>query len=555
MHKILKRSISILCIISVVTALLVGCGSSKEPPASGSDATAAPAAPASAPADSGEKTTPERSKTVVIGTSYQPTSMDPNQTNNWGNMVNAHFVFDSLIQTDHNSTGFKPGLAKSWEISEDGTTWTFKLRENVKFTNGDPFTADDVVYTVQRVVDSDVLAFKIFYCPTLVGAEKVDDYTVKVIFSEPFPVLDAGNAFTNLFIINKKAHEEMGDDLFNDQIMYGTGPWILEEWVDGQYTKFRKNHDYWDENYDSYFEEVILQQILETSTAISAHISGAIDVYAVGGGISPDNLVLYQGTEDRIELVEYETNSNDYINFSFKEGSPWLDDNVRKAFSLAIDRQMLIDTVYAGYASLPVGASSPMMIDYDESLGQYEYNPELAKQLLADSTYDGREVSIMIIAGNAQNEALALAIADMAKAVGINMVVDQEEFAVFAQKQGNGDYDSWMMTISTTDGNPFRMYYERILDNYNKPDTFNWSGYPDLEALIRESMGAKGMDSDKRNEAGQRINKFVFENHVPFTRIAYRKLVQAQTKGITGISYWLDGLLGYHYVDWDPSKA
>jgi ABC-type transport system substrate-binding protein len=536
----------------MVTMILVGCGTSSEK-TPGSE----PTAPASGSTQSpGDAAAPVRSKTVVIGTSYQPTSMDPNQTNNWGNMVNAHFVFDSLIRTDHNSTGFKPGLASSWEISKDGTTWTFHLRDDVKFTNGDPLTADDVVYTVQRVIDSDVLVYKIFYCPTLIAAEKVDDYTVKVIFSEPFPENDAGNAFTNLFIINKKAHEELGDDLFNNQLMYGTGAWILDEWVDGQYTKFHKNPDYWDKaNYDSYFDEVILQQIKEVSTAISAHVSGTLDVYAVGGGISPDNLVLYQGTEDKIDLIKYETNSNDYINFSFKEGSPWLDDNFRNAFSLAIDRQMIIDTIFSGYATLPVGASNPQMMDYDESLGNYKYDPELAKQLVADSSYDGREVSLMIMAGDANSQALALAIADMAKSVGINLVVDQEEFAVYAQKQGEGDYDSWMMAMSTTDGNPFRMYYERILDNYNKPDTFNWLKYSELEALVRESMGLKGMDSAKRAESGKRINKFIFENNVPFTRIVYRNLVQAQNKGITGIDYWLDGLLGYHHVDWDPSKG
>jgi ABC-type transport system substrate-binding protein len=407
---------------------------------------------------------------------------------------------------------------------------------------------------VERVVSNDQLVFRTYYAPTLQSAEKIDEYTVKVNFSEPFP--DAGNAFSALYIINSKAHKEMGDDLFHNQLLYGTGPWILDEWIDGQNSKFHKNPNYWNRaEYDPYFENVELVYIAEPSSAIAAHLSGTIDKYSANGGISMDMVPLYDGTEDRIELVEYETCTSYTMGLSFKEGSPWLDDKLREAFDLCIDRQTLIDTIFGGTgASMPVGSLHKYMIGYDESLGEPEYNPDRAKQLVAESTYDGRPIEILIHPQIIQGEEAALALVDMAKAVGINMVVKSEEFAVYTTRQNGGDYDLFIVSVSATDGNPFRSL-EQIIQNYNKPEMQNWPRHQELFALIEETMGVKGMDTARRAEYAKQINKFMFENHLPTIKLIYRNAVQAQNRGLAGIDYWRDGLMNYAYVDWDPAKA
>ncbi|MDR1206265.1 MAG: ABC transporter substrate-binding protein [Peptococcaceae bacterium] len=549
-----KRIVVIISTFLLLTVLLSSCGGQTGPAGAGSENTGSES-PGTTASSGSAAAGPERSRTVRLGTSYKPTTMDPNDLRNWSSTVHAFFTFETLIYTEHTASGYKPQLAKSWEITEDGKSWIFQLRDDVDFSNGDHFTADDVVYTVERVVsEADRLVYKSYYAPTMTDAEKIDEYTVKINFSEPFP--DAGGAFVALFIINSKAHQEMGDDLFHNQLLYGTGPWILDEWVDGQFSKFHKNPNYWNKaGFDPYFDNVELNFIAEPSSAIAAHLSGTLDSYSANGGISMDMVSLYDGSEDRIELVEYETCTVYDMGLSFKEGSPWLDDKLREAFDICIDRQMIIDTIFGGTgASMPVGSLHKYMTGYDETLGTPEYDPDRARQLVAESTYDGRPIEFLIHPQIVQGEEVALALADMAIAVGINMVVKSEEFAVYTTRQNAGDYDIFLLSVSSGDGNPFRSL-EQIIQNYNKPDVQNWPGHEELYALIEETMGEKGMDPARRAEYAKRINKFIFENRMPRIRLVYRNVVQAQNWGIAGIDYWPDGMLRYASVNWDPSKA
>ena len=558
----LRRIVVLFTVLSLLAVLFAGCGNGDTNNTGTNNTNTGTPAPGNtgsntpAPSDTGSGTQagPERSRTVNLGVGYRPTTMDPNDIRNWSSVVHAAFNFETLMHTEHTASGYKPRLAESWEINDNGTVWTFHLRKDVTFHNGDPFTADDVVCTVERVVSREDLVYKMYYAPTMVGAEKVDDYTVKISFSQPNP--DGNAAFTSLYIIPKNAYEELGDDLFHLQYSYGTGPWVLDEWIDGQNSRFHKNENYWGKDeYDSYFNEVVLHYISEPSSAIAAHLSGTIDAYAANGGVSMDLVSLYNGTEDRIELIRYETCTNYNMTLSFKEGSPWLDNNLRRAFDLSLDRQMIIDTIFGGSgATAPVGASHKAMIGYDESLGNPEFNPELAKQLVTESSYDGRPIELMIHNTLVQGEEVALAIADMAKAVGINMVVTMEEFAVFTTRQNEGQYDLNIVSVSSTDGTPYRAL-EQIIDNYNKPEVKNWDKAEELYALIRETIGEKGMDRERRAGYAQQINKFLFENSGPQIRLIYRNMTQAQNKGITGIDYWPDGLLNFSRVNWDPTLA
>ena len=315
-----KRLIAFLSIILTLT-LLVSCsgsnngndvGNTAGTEATGTGGSSSPNSSGSGAAG-GDST--ERSRTVNIGCNYRPTTMDPHNLRNYSSIIHAMFTFETLLQNDHVG-GYHPWLAESWDIADDGLSWTFHLRQGISFQNGDAFNADDVVYTVERVVNNaDDLSYRGQYAPNMIGADKIDEYTVKVIFEIPQPTIDAYGSFSSLYIISKETHEELGDSYFYDQYCYGTGPWLLDEWIDGQYSHFTKNEEYWNKSvFDSYFNEVYLHYIIEDSSAIAAHLTGTTDMYLCNGGINADLLSLYNGTEDRIEILEYETATAYHLN-------------------------------------------------------------------------------------------------------------------------------------------------------------------------------------------------------------------------------------------------
>jgi peptide/nickel transport system substrate-binding protein len=491
----------------------------------------------------------ERSRTFNFG--YRaPTQLDPNNLRNFTDEIAIRFSYEPIIYTPRDGTGYQPCLAKSWDIAPDGMSWTFYLRDDVTFNNGDPFSADDVVYTVERVINGVAeLSFKNQYIPSLKEAEKIDDYTVKVSFTEPSPF--AGNGFRALYIIPKKVHEEYGDAMFFDQgtdyFMVGTGPWLTVEWVDGQFIHYLKNHNYWNKaNYDSYFEEVYTRHIAEATTGVAAHVAGDVDAYM---GIPLDYLKMYAGTEDRIEIINIPSNSWNNFGFKFGEGSMWHDKDVRWAFDLAIDRQGLIDSLYQGFAAtVPYGYfGHPSMEGFDASLGMNQYDPDRARELLSNSTYDGRKFEMIVTGNTAEYEQLSMAIMDMLTSVGFNMEVSLEVLANFQARQAAGDYSVYMDGGSFPDGIVQRQLTNRMVNDSSKNEYVNEELYDIIRTYFKE------VDATKRNELARTINHILTEEKAPHTPLLFKSAFCAQSYGITGIAYFADGLYAPTFVDWDPS--
>ena len=494
---------------------------------------------------------PERSRIVTVGFG-SPSQLDPHNFSTYGDELAIRFCFESIIYTPRDGTGYQSGLAKSWDIAPDGTSWTFYLQEGVFWTNGDPFNADDVVYSVERVINnSPEINFKNQYLPTLAGVEKINDYTVKISFTGPTPL--AGNGFRAFYIIPRKVHEQHGDSMFYDQgkdyFMVGTGPWIVDEWVDGQYIHYLKNHNYWNKaKFDSYFEEVYTRQISEASTGVAAHIVGDLDVFTVGGGIPLDYVPLYSGTEDRIELINVLGNGWFWFGFQFENGSMWNDKDIRLAYDLALNRQLIIDTLYQGTgASLPYGHfGHPSMEGFDKSLGVPEFDPNRARELLANSTYDGRKFELLVTGNTAQYEQLAMTLMDMLTSVGFNMEVTLETAANTMARINAGDYDVFLNIGSFPDGIIQRQMNRILLDG-------DKTHYRNDELLSYVNGYLTEVDVAKRKEYARLANQFIFEEKAPFITLLHRSVIHAQNYGITGVSYPPDGVFSHVYIDWDPT--
>ena len=358
-------------------------------------------------------------KIANVAISENGITLDPHATNNQGSealMIDT--VFESLVLTD-NEGNFWPWLATDWSYSEDGTEWTFNLREGITFNNGDAFTADDVVCSYQRLIDnSGKLARGVLFWPDnlLVSVEKLSDYSVKMILNRTYAT--ALYSFAKTAIIPADVYAAEGDEMFYSQHLVGTGPWVLDEWVDGQYGHYYKNETYWNKaNFDSYYEELYIEHVLEKSSGIAGHIAGDLDANLVVGGINPEMISMYDNSLSTIEIVPIEVSSYYYMGFQCDEDSVFNDIAVRQAFEMAIDRQLIADAIMGGGVALnsivPNG-----VLGYNEDLADYDYNPEKAKEILAGSSYDGREIVLSSNTHTTKAEDQLLAISGMLNEVG-----------------------------------------------------------------------------------------------------------------------------------------
>ena len=520
----MKKRLSLVLALVMMVSVFTGCGGGGS--ASGSSGVEVP-------------------KTLNISMSENATSLDPhNQSTLAGKVFCAMHYECPLIYVDEIGD-YIPWLCESYEYSDNYLEWTFKLREGITFSNGEPMNADDWVCTFQRIIDGQgELAIAIQHWNTLESVEKIDEYTVKLTTSEPLSTIKVGLAKT--FIIPDGAFGEMGEDLFTNQICTGTGPWVLDVWLDGQYAHFNKNENYWNKSFfDSYYNDVYIHCITEPSTAVAAHLAGDIDAFISSGGINPDMLPLYEGTENEIEIVNFLSGTYDYLGLSFKDGSPFLDENVRWALEYAIDRQALVDNIL-GEGFVPNSQVLNNTYGYDETIPPYEYDPVKAKEYLDKSSYDGREIVLSTNVATMKGEDILLAVSENLNAIGFNTTVEVVETATLNAMRNTGEYDVFLVSNMQSYNDPGAEFTNRVMNDVHHSFYVN----DELNALIAEQN--RELDGEKRIELIQQISRMMRENAAPHSFLTQRYVNHAVDWGITGLELFVDGTYRFSFATYDP---
>lgn len=480
--------------------------------------------------------------TISLALSENIKELDPHNVFNFPSYTINWMVYDALIESDRQG-GYIPALATEWTKSEDGLTWTFKLREGVKFHNGEEFDSADVVATYQRLIDNKLLACSATYWGYLAGVNAVDKYTVEITLTEAFGATEF--ALSNTYIIPDGAWAEFGEELWTEQHAVGTGPWQLVEWLDGQYTKLKKFPESW-AAYETTLEEVVLKHILEPSTAINGQLAGDVDAYLATGGVARDMLGMYAGTENKIEMVNQDVGIFHYIQFQCEEGSVFADAKVREAFSLAIDRQALVDYTL-GAGSIPTGVIPTGAVGYTDSYTPWEYNPEKAKQLLAESSYNGESFTLLTHTGIPMGKALLTPIQDYLKQVGFNVEINAVESSDLTNRRKTGDYDVFLASNNYVSGDPFEHITNRIYNDAHN----SHHGDQVLNDLIAQSN--KELDPAKRADLIAQANARMRETYSPQITTTQMQACYPICYGVTGIQLYADGFINARNVNWDPS--
>jgi peptide/nickel transport system substrate-binding protein len=341
-------------------------------------------------------------------------------------------LFEGLVKFNRHGE-IIPGLAKTWQISEDGRVYTFRLQQGVTFHNGQPFTAADVKYTLDLARDPDnkTKTHKEYY-KDITSVEVVDDHTVRITLSAVNSMFFYDLARGDSVILPKDLQPDMKIS------PVGTGPFAFKEWIKGDHVTLVKYGQYYRQGVP-YLDAVVFK-FIDTPPARNAALkAGDIDV--IGYLASPETAIEFE--KDPRFKVSSGVTTGDVIMSTNNSRKPFSDVRVRRAMAYAIDRRAIIDGAMFGYGT-PIGSHmSPINPNYVDLTWMYPYDPEKAKQLLAEAGYpDGFDAIIKLPPRYDYSKRSGEIIADLFKKVGINLKIELIEWGQWIDRvYRNADYD------------------------------------------------------------------------------------------------------------------
>ena len=379
------------------------------------DAVADDAAPDDAAPDDAAPDDAAPGGELVIALTTQPNAIDGANAaeRNAGNVANQ--IFDPLVWIN-DDLEFEPALAESWTVSDDGRAYTFKLREDVVFHNGEKFNADAVVFSweVQKQPENEYFN----YYERASEVNKIDEYTVELVAPEP-NALFLGLTGAIWFFVPPEYYSEVGLTGFT-QAPVGTGPFMFTEWVQGDRIVLDRNPNYWREGHPK-LDRLVFRPITESSTRAAAIQTGEVDIVS---RLSPDEAAQLEGI-DGINVIEYPTNRVYYIafnNLTSGVGQPTEDPVVRQALNHAVDVEGIIGALFNGKGVRATGLMTAADFGYNSDLSPYAYDPDRARELLAQAGYpDGFDIGFACPSGAYTNfEQVCEAVAAQLAEVGVN---------------------------------------------------------------------------------------------------------------------------------------
>jgi peptide/nickel transport system substrate-binding protein len=364
---------------------------------------------------------------LVAGLSERMLTLDPGNHYSISATSVLRHVYDPLVDVTNDSK-FVPALAESWQ-AVNNTTWRFALRRGVKFHDGSPFTADSVVYSLKRVRDNTKL-IKAFVYQDIEDVRKDGDFTVTVHSKKPFGSLPAHLTMLGMLPPGAAANE---DEFFKKPV--GTGPFRFASWTHGDHVVLTANPGYWKPGIPK-VEKVTFRFIPELSTRVAALRAGELHVI---DRVWPDMVQTLKASPG-VRVLDTPAIEAQRWHFQLAK-EPAKDPRVRKAISLAIDRNVIIKDLLLGYARPVVSPIPPGLVGHTD-LGQKPYDPEKARQLLKQAGLQNVSIDFVMMKDLYPKQLeIAQAVAAMLGEVGIKLNVKNLEIATAREQRSAGTYD------------------------------------------------------------------------------------------------------------------
>lgn len=543
----MKRKLAfLLAVIMVVSTILSGCGNSGDK--------------ASAPAAAGDKI-------LRLATHDEQSTCDVQKTTDY--YAIPMNVYERLVETKTNADGSSelvPGLAEKWDVSDDGLVYTFYLRKEVKFHNGEIFKADDVVYTFERMLkpetgavnqdfisaikgSSDVMEEK---SDTIAGLEVVDDYTIKMTLDSPFAPFLANLATPGVSIYNRKFTEEAGDQFgLTPEKTCGTGPFKLTKWDLGSETQIDAFDDYWQGR--TALDAVNWKTVKDADTQRMMFENDEIDVFDCDA--APSQIPYFATSEKYKDWLKIGNRVGIYYYSINADIKPFDDVRVRKAFQRAVDREQLLKVMFDGRGTVQSGIMPQGLIGHNPDLPEIKYDPDEAKALLTEAGYpDGFEMDICMISNSPQSLQVNEMVQAMLAKVGIKVNIVQMDEASWFGVRAEGKLGSYMTSWSADFNDPDNFLYTFFSPQNSVKRSFNYKN----EAASNKIVEARTMtDPKERIKVYQELEKQVIQEDaawVPLYSKQHIFVVNPRVQNyIVMWNGWTDNM--YYNMSIDNSKA
>ncbi|WP_300068288.1 ABC transporter substrate-binding protein [uncultured Ruegeria sp.] len=368
---------------------------------------------------------------LIVGQIAEPKALDPaavTAVNDFRILMN---VYDGLVRYKDGTLEVEPSLATSWDISDDGTVYTFTLRDGVTFHDGSAFNADAVKFNFDRMLDENhpyhnTGPFPLsFFFSAVENVEVVDDLTVRFTLNAPYAPFLSNLAYPTGLIVSPTAVEQHGAEFGRNPS--GTGAFKFAEWRSNEAVVIEANADYWDGAPE--LQAVVFRPITDANTRTAEMLAGGIDLMVE---VPPVALSEFQG-----ETYTVHEQAGPHVWFlilNAKEG-PFADVRVRQAANYAINKEAIVNDVLEGTAAVAAGPTPPAFAwAYNESLEPYPYDPDKARELLAEAGAEGAELTFYVTEGGSgmlDPVAMGTAIQADLQAVGLTVNIETYEWNTF----------------------------------------------------------------------------------------------------------------------------
>ncbi len=477
----------------------------------------------------------ERGGTLTAAWAQNPVGLDPHATSAYSSYQVLQQVLDTLVSFDADQN-LVPALAESWSVSDDGLVWTFELRDDVRFSNGRAFVADDVKYTYDRMLDPETASGNAWRLGAVESIEVAGDHTVTFTLGSPntgfLGKLASGSP---VGIIAREAVE----DGSIDTRPIGTGPFVITDYQPGTLVMLERNEHYWGSDGNGtqlpYLDAVELRIISDDSVRRSALVSGDVD-WAIS--VPPQALPELEGRDD-VVVDRSAAPAYWYIGVN-TEREPLDDVRVRQAIGYALDRGQITEAATFG-TGVPTEDPIPSVSAWAFDYNPYDQDLEMARELLAAAGVEGGfEMTIMPTTEYEESIRAAQVIQAQLAPLGVNVSIDTREWADWLDTQGQGNYDtyvcSWNVLLDPDD-----FYYAQ----HKTGEVFNFTGYsnPTVDELLEEGRIAE--DFDTRYEIYEQVNQEIVDD-APYIYLYNPGNIQAYRPGVNGYQARGDQTIRFH---------
>ncbi len=480
------------------------------------------------------------------------------------------YVLETLLTRDPDTLEYLGLLAERWQISEDGLVFTFQLRQDVKFSDGEPFTADDVVFSFDLVMNEAIDAPQLrAYYNKISSVVAIDRHTVVFTFSEPY--FNSLNLAGSLSILPKHFYQPYieNPETFNQSkgLLMGTGPYRLtdpENWTPDQSgIELERNPRYWG-NVSPSFDRIIWKIIQNDSARLTTFRNGDIDIY---GARPREYQDLLQDSELMARSRRFEYMSPvvgySYIGWNQSrndEPTRFADKRVRQAMTYLTDREGLINEIMLGFAETAISPFSPRSKQHDKGLKPRTFNLQKGKALLKQAGYEDRdgdgvmedaqgksfEFDLTFAQNSEDTKRMVLYMKDLYARAGIKLNPKPTEWPVMIDELKRRDYDA--ITLGWTSGIETDIYQMLHSDQRsdNGDNFINYSN-PQLDQLI-DSARAE-VDEEKRMPLWQQAEAIIYEDQ-PYTFLMRRKSLTFIDRRMQNIEITKLGINSFTPIEW-----